>query len=316
MKKIISIILAAATLLALSACTQEKPVISETQVLPTIISGSSCEDVSITVTGIDRTAEDTVLHISFTNNDSSAVICGETFSLLTYQNGAWEPLPQKENTGFISIAYALESGKTAAKDYSTSWVYGTLQPGTYRFTTSCYLKDGTVCELWADFTLGTLPDAPITPNISYAESPYKVPPTLTISLGNSFKKYDAVDYGWHYAAGDGTVASVVADAPHPLQCKDPLILVDTTLADCEIDFSDWPDDLIIRCWSDSCFGNPDAESEAVITWKNTQFSLKPAITGGYIYEITATWNDDGGLFHGTAHYYVYIASYPVMPIYS
>lgn len=163
---------------------------------------------------------------------------------------------------------------------------------------------------------GSLPDEPVDPNITYAESPYKNPPKLTILLGSSFKYYDAVSYGWHYAAGDGSVVSVIADAPHPLQCEDTLIRIDTTQTDGEIRFDDWPDNLIIRCWPDSCFGNTDAVSEAVMTWNNTQFSLKPATSGGYVYEITATWNDDGGLFHGTSHYYVYIASYPVMPIQS
>ena len=162
--------------------------------------------------------------------------------------------------------------------------------------------------------MGSLPDGTIDTDISQSKPVYKTPPVLTLWQGSASKEYPAAGYAWYYATGDGNMAAAHAEMPHPLLCKDTLVKIETTQPEAYIDFEQWPDDITIRCWPDSQFGNTNAESEAVMTWNGNRFKLKPAIDGGYVYEITCSWNGNYRLYHGTATYYLYVASYPVMPI--
>ena len=57
------------------------------------------------------------------------------------------------------------------------------------------------------------------------------------------------------------------------------------------------------CWPEAVWQKNDTPEESVFSYKEPAFYAKP---GGYIYEITATWDDTGAGFHGTANYYVYI----------
>jgi hypothetical protein len=99
---------------------------------------------------------------------------------------------------------------------------------------------------------------------------------------------------------------------HPLDCQDSLLPIGTENLYAELSFAVEPDSVSIRCWHDSQWGNYDAQAESVAHYGNV-FELMP---GGYIYEVTATWADDGGTFHGTAHYAFYVTAgiYGVMPI--
>ena len=65
-----------------------------------------------------------------------------------------------------------------------------------------------------------------------------------------------------------------------------------------------PDSIVdVRCWSDAHWSDPDAEAEPCALDGNT-LQLKP---GGYIYEVTARWDDSQGS-GGTACYAFYIRS--------
>jgi hypothetical protein len=256
-----------------------------------------------------------VLQITWKNSTPYRVLYGDVFWLQILKNGQWEALKTNENTAFHTIGYMLQPRTTAPKDYATSWLYGTLQPGTYRFLTNCTVyetEEGRTCDLYVEFTLGTLPNEAGSNNS--AKSPYSVPPMLTLGIGNDSKEFAATGYSWNYATGDGGMAVSITELTDAQKLKEGLVMLETTQTEAIIDFEEWPDDLTIRCWSDSQFGSPNAASEAVMTWNANRFTLKPAISGGYIYEITACWNDDGGLHHGTATYYICIASYPVTPI--
>ena len=57
----------------------------------------------------------------------------------------------------------------------------------------------------------------------------------------------------------------------------------------------------MSCWPDTAWDDTDAVSEPVNCDKNV-FDYKP---GGYIYEITAQW-DENEYYYGSANYYVYI----------
>ena len=213
-----------------------------------------------------------------------------------------------DGCGFITVGYGLEPGKTVTKFYKLQWLYGELEPGKYRFTTTCnvYVTNASQdCRLSAEFELeekGT--------SEPQMKGEFTSPPKLTIG-----GLADAIfgTYSWSHALGDGTWSHVCADSAHPLQMENHLEVISPDNAHVFLQFEDYPDDYTVRCWPDTAFGNTNATSEAVMVWNN-RIQLK---TGGYIYEVTATWNDDGSSYHGTVTYVFYAAPaklYDVMPI--
>lgn len=64
-----------------------------------------------------------------------------------------------------------------------------------------------------------------------------------------------------------------------------------------------PSSVTYTCWPDFVWEDPSTPQEDVDVFEDMAFYAKP---GGYIYEITATWEDYGEGYHGTATYYVYI----------
>lgn len=167
------------------------------------------------------------------------------------------------------------------------------------------------CEAVRVFLDGNLAleDTAVIPNISWAAGEYKTPPALTVSYdGGSFEATQGT-CTWNCANGDGTWTGVCADSPHPLQMKDHLPLISAGDSQVRLIFEDWPDSYTVRCWPDSQWGNTDAVGEAVMQWNHT-FELR---SGGYIYEVAATWNDDGSPYHGTASYVFYMAPAMLYP---
>lgn len=140
----------------------------------------------------------------------------------------------------------------------------------------------------------------------------RTPPVLTLMHDHGSNEALLGTYSWNYGKGDGTWAGIEADAMHPLDCQDSLLPIGTENLYAELSFAVEPDSFTIRCWHDSQWGNYDAQAEAIAHHGNV-FELLP---GGYVYEVTATWNDDGEAFYGTAHYAFYVTAgvYGVMPI--
>jgi len=140
-------------------------------------------------------------------------------------------------------------------------------------------------------------------------------------------------FSWFYYLGDDQWSSTLADASRPLskgalkpvsipaehgesiQLYDPdtetyqpintlgyLVKLDWEAAPTSVSFTCWPDTV----WDDSTTSSAPVYSHADHTFY--------AYTGGYVYEITATWEDAGISYHGTANYYVYIQGGVVMPL--
>lgn len=286
---------------------------------------SDVADVLIRMESVTISDGEITLNTQWSNSGVYEVLYGEGFSIQQLKNGQWEDLPTKENTTFNSIGYFLKPGQKLTKSYRLAWIYGMLPPGQYRFTTACRIEKGEEvekCELWAEFTLEEAGAAGTTeeteqPYVSFSDAEFQKPPRLTLLAGT---KVEAVlgTYTWNYGLGNGQWSGVCADSAHPLQMKDYLQNHETTCDQASLNFEVWPDEYVIRCWPDSMFGSGDvseydAKSEAVMVW-NKDFMLKPHTDSGYIYEITATWHDDGGPYHGTATYIFYITSYPVEPL--
>ena len=66
-------------------------------------------------------------------------------------------------------------------------------------------------------------------------------------------------------------------------------------------FEEAPDSFTVRCWPKGDFGNTDAVSEVPQIWNN----IVKLNGGGWIYEVTATWNKES--YNGTATYIFYMA---------
>ena len=303
MKKWIAAALAAVLALTCIACARNAEQTDPTKQIDSTYSG-----VSVEVVYVETTEEDTVLHVQWKNDTEHPIMYGEGFSLQRWEQNDWVNCPMNENTAFFSIGYQLEAGKKITKPYALNWVFGQLPEGHYRFTTSCsVLLPGRKeeCKLFAEFDIGC--DASQEETIKGA---YENPPKLMIgSVGEAVTG----TYQWSCAMGDGTWSHVCADSSHPLQMEKHLQILSPGNSWVDLNFEVWPDDFTVRCWPDSAFGDTDANSEAVMIWNNS-IELKMA---GYIYEVTATWNDNGAGYYGTASYVFYAAPavlYDVMPI--
>lgn len=292
MKKIIVWIAVAALLLAGCAKDTSDPL----------------DGIRVTVLSVEELAEETVLEVKWENATDYFVLYGEAFGLQKWENGQWQDCPMKENTGFHSIGYGLEAEKNVTVFYKLRWAFGDLEPGKYRFITTCMVTvnaNEVEQSLSAEFTLSGNGET-----VPPLKSEFSEPPRLTIgSLA------DAVTggYSWSYAVGNGSWCHVIADSTHPLQMKEHLQVISPGNATVDLNFEDWPESYTVRCWPDSEFGNPDAKSEAVMTW-NYSIQLK---NGGYIYEVTAVWEEDDSAHNGTVTYVFYAApaiAHDVMPI--
>lgn len=132
---------------------------------------------------------------------------------------------------------------------------------------------------------------------------FREPPKLEIVYdGGQFEAFRG-GYTWSHPTGDGTWATICADALHPLQMKQHLELISCGSDQIQLLFADAPDHVALRCWSDDRWGKTHAPSETV-QMQNGTVQLR---SGGWIYEVTATWNNDGGSYYGTATYVFYMA---------
>lgn len=140
-------------------------------------------------------------------------------------------------------------------------------------------------------------------NLQEPETTFREPPKLEILYDGGQFEAQKGTYSWHYDTGDGTWAAVCADGLHPLQLKKHLDLVSCGSNQIRLVFEEAPDSFTVRCWPQKDFGNTDAVSESAQLWNSTLMLNG----GGWIYEVTATWNEDGGSWHGTATYVFYMA---------
>lgn len=300
-KQWIAAILAVLMVVTCTACGEADPTVPTTEAVTTTFEG-----ISVKVLNAELQDVETILEVQWQNRTDYSVMYGEMFSLQKWDNEKWVSCPVNENTGFITVGYKLEPGKSVAKFYKLRWLYGSLEDGQYRFVTTCTVMEGEnngECKLTADFVLGE----------KTSDRVLEAPPELWIV--HSGKEMTAKGaYTWNYQLEDGKWACTNADASHPLLMKDRLNVISPGDPNVILEFGDWPDDYTVRCWPDTA-DDTDAASQAVMNWNNN-IELK---MGGYIYEVTATWNDDGDGYYGTVTYVFYAAPavlYDVMPIHA
>jgi len=146
-------------------------------------------------------------------------------------------------------------------------------------------------------------DKAVVPNISWAAGEYKTPPKLEIIHDGGVLEALRGTSTWNYANGDGTWSCLCMDAMHPLQMEEHLQPVSCGDSHVRLAFESNPDSVSVRCWRDSQWEKTNDPGETV-EYRNGNVNLK---NGGWIYEVTALWNDDGETYHGTATYVFYMA---------
>ena len=143
----------------------------------------------------------------------------------------------------------------------------------------------------------------------------KEPPALTVLCGgNTGIEALKGTYSWRVRNGDGTETGINADSMHPLEAKKYMPYFESPdSSTAQLIWTTAPDKVSVRCWSDECWGKPDAGSEAVPAaafetetsdggyGRGFLFELKG---GNCIYEIIAEWNGSGE-YSGTARYSFY-----------
>lgn len=277
-----------------SACGENK-----TSAPPTESTTSTFEGISVNVLKAEIREEETILQVQWKNETEYSLMYGEMFGLQKWIDGQWVNCPMRQNTGFTAIGYMLQPGKSITKLYKLRWAFGDLEAGRYRFLTSCSVEVGYSYQdhkLSADFTL-----AENTSPVFFTE-----PPELWL-VHSETELAAKGTYTWNYEGEDGLWVCANADSSHPLCLKEDLHMITPEALNLILLFEDQPDDYTIRCWPASADVSDEGQT---ITAQNDQIDLKIA---AHIYEVTATWNDNGKGFYGTASY-VFYAAPAVIPI--
>ena len=132
----------------------------------------------------------------------------------------------------------------------------------------------------------------------------KEPPALTAVCGDTAAGALLGTYSWQWQAPSGSWEGIASDSAHPLDCQEFLLPLETEEETAVLRFQAEPGSITdVRCWSDAHWSDPGAETEPC-AFDGSTLQLKP---GGYIYEVTAQWDDSQGSC-GTAHYAFYIRS--------
>lgn len=158
------------------------------------------------------------------------------------------------------------------------------------------------------------------------EPAFKTPPEGTLRTPEGDVTLAPAGYDWTVLNSDGTATTTIADqASRPLpQASIEQAFLDSRYAETiyaavpgtntysptrsegyllKLNWEDNPDSVIFTSWSEDVWQTPDTQEETVYSQDDYAFYAR---TGGYIYEIVATWDDNGDGYHGTANYYVYI----------
>ena len=157
------------------------------------------------------------------------------------------------------------------------------------------------------------------------QAAFKQPPEGFLRTPEGDITLRAVGYNWTYENPDGTALATITDQlarPLPKEFLDSVTIADefaeTVYAYVspgkyeptnslgyfvKLAWETQPTSVVFTCWPDSVWVDADIREETVVSHEGAAFYAKH---GGYIYEITATWEDTGVGYYGTANYYVYI----------
>ena len=152
---------------------------------------------------------------------------------------------------------------------------------------------------------------------------YTVPPGGTLHTPEGSYPLSAAGYSWFYAQGD-LICAANADRAWP-PAKEALVPLELsgkyaeTVYEPQQDGSyaateelgyflklDWPacpDEITVACWEETVWDRGAVREEPAVVMNVGGFYAK---AGAYVYEISASWEDRGVGWHGTANYYAWI----------
>ena len=130
------------------------------------------------------------------------------------------------------------------------------------------------------------------------------PPEMEILHGEEHFPSMKGGFSWTSIAKNGEGQTIIADALHPLECKDlvPILTLKPSIYSSKnpnaarLEFAVPPDNITARCWSVSAWGKPDTKAETAMVIDST-LSLEE----NCVYEITAEWEIRNG-YGGEVHY--------------
>jgi len=132
----------------------------------------------------------------------------------------------------------------------------------------------------------------------------KEPPQLTVEgSGGSIMAWEGThSWMWEGKGLLGTGGGVNACSDHPLSCQDSLPRLEEAGAEVTLTFAVPPEKIVeVRCWSDEYWG----VSTAVSQKPELQGDTLTLLPGGYIYSVTAAWNDAENAYNGNCVYAFY-----------
>jgi len=320
MKKILFLLLAAIFLSAAGCQSADR---GSAASLPSGNIQTEFPGMTVCIETVNSNDETTELNILWRNKTPYDVLYGESYAIERLEDGQWVSC-EKADAIFIAIGYQLKAGEEVTKPYTVSDLFDVSLPGTYRFKTSCFVyagtEEGTPCELTAEFTVAAAANT---------EPLFQKPPQGTLITPEGRYPLILGGYSWTYETADGKAINTIADQtsrPLPASSLAPVSISQEhagsvyayypkiggyALADhqgflVQLYFESAPTSITYQCWSSFVWRNPDIQPDDVDYFREeAAFYAKP---GAYIYEITATWENTGRGYHGTANYYVYIVA--------
>lgn len=87
---------------------------------------------------------------------AQALIYGDDFFLDRYENGTWERVPDllDGNYGFSAMGWNIDPQNGAEWEIDWNWLYGSLQPGSYRIEKSVLDQHHDTNSIYAYFDIG------------------------------------------------------------------------------------------------------------------------------------------------------------------
>ena len=133
---------------------------------------------------------------------------------------------------------------------------------------------------------------------------YKSAPGLSVQHDRQSVRALPGTSSWTYMNPDGTFTGIEADSMHPLDAKEYMPVFPAVEGEVWLVFDTAPDEITVKAWPVSLWGNLDAVDEAIaVPVSGEKITL---LEGGHIYEVFAKWTRFEEF--GGAQYYSFCTS--------
>ena len=152
----------------------------------------------------------------------------------------------------------------------------------------------------------------------------KPPELLVTGMGETVTTAALGTVSWMYDIGVGEQSGFETDCAHPLDRKNitpsivltPVHFSSKLPLEIKLSFDPIPpDEIVVVCWNEECWGDLSAESTSMQIEKDGDGYRYFALDGGYIYSVRAEWNSYAK-FSGSAEYSFFAAPVDVKQIWA